>query len=304
VIALALSILFAVYLLIPNALFRFILGVFVPLRIFEQRRTEDLTRAVVTLAILYGLALGLVWLVPGFKSHPLGFADSRSLRTSDYEIVASGLYSEAMFKEYGPLFWGALSRTLERQGRLLCWYYILVCIAGFMAGRGCKHYGRLKHIKPFAILADFYLMPHISQWYVILTPFTFPDRRTIVRAEVLMTDGTLYRGDVADHFLNKEGSLSGLFLANPTRFDRRALMKEREAWGSNRAAAKFWRTIPSAKLYLVADKIMNLNLHYESPTLTASSISKYLESLRGELQKKSGAQTISVSITSPRIFIA
>ena len=296
-IALSLSILFALYILIPYALFRFLLGLFVPLRVFEERRTEDLTRAVVTLAILYGIALALVWYFPGFKHHPLCFADSPSLRTYDYETVMGSLYSETTFKENSIPFWGALVRTAERQGRLLCWYYLLVLGAGLAAGVGCKRYGRFKHIKIFAILADLYLMPHISQWYVILTAFAFPDSRTVVRADVLMVDGTLYHGDVADHYLNKDGNLSGLFLANPTRFDRRALMREREAWGSNRSASKYWRTIPSAKLYLVADKIVNLNLHYESPTPTATGVSKYLETLMPSPQKKAGRKTFSISIS-------
>lgn len=270
-IALAVSALITAYLLVPYALFRFILGRFVPLRLFQERKTEDITRAVVTLAVVYAAALWAVWFWPGCKTHPFSFPDTASLRTTDYETVASGLYSEAIFKERGDQFWGAFARSLERQGRFLCWYYAFVFALALACGFGIKYYGKLRRNKVFTRVADLYLLPPISQWYVVLTPFAFADKRTTVKADILMTDNTLYRGDIAEHFIDKEGNLSGLFLANPQRFDRRAYLREQDAWGSTRSAASFWRQIPSAKLYLLADKIVNLNLNYQPPLDTTDS---------------------------------
>jgi len=158
---------------------------------------------------------------------------------------------------------------------------------------GSRYYGRLKRSKAYSKLADLYLLPHISQWYVLLTPFTFPDRRTVVKADVLMTDDTLYSGDVIDHFLDKDGNLSGLFLANPARFDRRRYLKEKDTWGTTRPTATYWRPIPSAKLYLLADKIVNLNLNYEPPTAIPDVVARYLS----KLQKR----PIAVSVTEPLV---
>lgn len=270
-VALAVSALITAYLLVPYALFRFVLGRFVPLRLFQERKTEDITRAVVTLAVVFGAALWAVWCWPGCKTHPFSFSDTAVLRTTDYETVASGLYSEAIFKEREHQFWDAFARSLERQGRFLCWYYSFVFVLAVSCGFGIKYYGKLRRNKAFAQVADLYLLPHISQWYVVLTPFTFSDKRTIVKADILMTDNTLYRGDIAEHFIDKDGNLSGLFLATPQRFDRRAYPREQDAWGSTRSAASFWRQIPSAKLYLLADKIVNLNLNYQPPLDTTDS---------------------------------
>jgi hypothetical protein len=271
VIALAVSAVITAYLLVPYALFRFILGRFVPLRLFQERKTEDMTRAVVTLAVVYCISLWAVWCWPGCKTHPFGFPDSANLRTTDYETVASGLYSEAIFKEQQHEFWDAFGRSLERQGRFLCWYYAFVFLLALSSGLGIRYYGRLRRNPVFARIADFYLLPHISQWYVVLSPFTFADKRTTVKADILMTDNTLYRGDVAEHFIDREGHLSGLFLATPKRFDRRSYLREQDAWGSTRNAALFWREIPSAKLYILADKIVNLNLNYQPPLDTTES---------------------------------
>jgi hypothetical protein len=295
VIALVFSALIAVYLLIPNAWFRLLLGLFVPLRIFQESKIEDLTRAAVTLALIFVIALTAVWYVPGLKDHPLNFTDDAQLRASDYITVASGLYSEPIFKEYGPKFWNALWRTLKRQGRFACWYYVLVSLFAVADGMGSRHYGRLKRFKAYSKFADLYLLPHISQWYVLLTPFTFPDRRTLVKADVLMTDETLYRGDVIDHFLDKDGNLSGLILGNPARFDRRRYLREQDVWGTTRPRSTYWRSIPSAKLYLFADKVVNLNVNYEPPIAIPEVVARYL----WKLQKRPIVVSVSPGGSSP-----
>lgn len=287
-IALVISVLVAAYLLIPNALFRFILGLFVPLRAFQERKTEDLTRAVVTLVIVFFVALFAVWHIPGVQSHPLDFPDTTQLRASDYRMVFGGLYSEASFRESGPRFWEALSRTVDRQIRFAVWYYLMVAAWAGISGWLSTNYYRLSRNRWYSRLADFYLFPHISQWYVLLSAFVFGPG-AVVKADVLMSDNTLYRGDVAEHFLDKDGNLSGLFLTNPTRFDRRKYLKDIDSWGTTRPKAFYWHPIPSAKLFLVGDKIINLNLNYSSPTVIKDEVEKYVSrELKG--------QPISVSV--------
>jgi hypothetical protein len=288
VIALVISALVAAYLLIPNALFRFILGLFVPLRAFQERKTEDLTRAVVTLVTVFLVALFAVWHIPIVESHPLNFPDTIQLRSSDYRIVFSGLYSESSFKDSGTKFWDALSRTVDRQIRFAWWYYLMVGLWAGFSGWLSTNYYRFSRNRWYSRFADFYLFPHISQWYVLLSPFIFGPG-TLVKTDVLMSDDTLYRGDIAEHFLDREGNLSGLFLTNPTRFDRRKYLKDIDAWGIARPKAFYWHPIPSAKLYLVGDKILNLNLNYSSPTAIKEEVEKYVSrELKG--------QPISVSV--------
>jgi hypothetical protein len=276
VITLTFSAFVAAYLLVPNALFRFLLGWFVPVRAFQGTKTEEITRAVVTLFFIFWFSLILVWYVPGFKSWPCTFADTPQLRASDYSVVAGGLYSEAIFKDYGQAFWNALWRTLRRQAHLLCWYYVFVFATALLTGFVSRRYGRWRHNSLYSRFADAYLLPHISQWHAILTGFTFPEKTT-VKADVLMTDDTLYRGEVAEYFLNGDGSLGGLFLKNPERFDRPRYLNERDTWGTTRPIKIFWRQIPSAKLYLLGSKIVNLNLNYEPPTAPNEVMKKYVD---------------------------
>jgi len=275
VIALVVSALIAAYLLIPNAWFRFVLSLFVPLRVFQENKTEDLIRAVVTLSAVFAISLAAIWYCPFVKNHPLAFADTQQLRASDYQLVIGGLYSEASFEKSGTKFWDALARTIDRQLRFLAWYYALVTLWAALSGFLSKNYYRLRRNSWYSHFADLYLLPHISQWYVLLSSFIFGPG-AIVKADVLMTDDTLYQGEVAQHFLDKDGNLLGLFLTNPTRFDRRTYLKDKDAWGTTRPKDFYWHKIPSAKLYLVGDKIINLNLNYSSPTAIEEVLSSGL----------------------------
>ena len=141
-----------------------------------------------------------------------------------------------------------------------------------------RYYGSLrqKH-KAFAWLVKFAILPHVSQWYALLTPFLSPDKCTVVLADILTMDRLLYRGQVVEYFLDKNGDLSGLIIGSPRRFDRAARIRERETWGTVRKADFFWKPIPSAKLYLFASEILNLNLSYESPKASEENIMRELE---------------------------
>lgn len=192
-------------------------------------------------------------------------------------MVVSGLHSEPLFKEYGQGFWEALWRTFKRQGRVIFWYYVLVATVAFGLGVLTRYYGTLKGNRLFSWFADIYLLPHISQWHPILTGFTFAGKTT-VKADVLMTNDVLYDGEVADYFLNSDGSLAGIFLKSPRRFERDRYLEERAKWGMTRPVATFWRNIPSAKLYLIGAKIVNLNLRYEPPEARKEILERYIES--------------------------
>jgi hypothetical protein len=96
----------------------------------------------------------------------------------------------------------------------------------------------------------------------MFTPFTFsrsPAR--VVQVDALMTDGNLYQGEVGDFHIDANGSLTGFLLKKARRF-LRAEYKDDMKEGKPVAKEKYWRTIPGDSLYLLADKISNLNFSY------------------------------------------
>ena len=101
-----------------------------------------------------------------------------------------------------------------------------------------------------------------------------------------------------DYFL-KDGELVGIILKKRRRFDRSSYL-EAKAKDKNVGPKSFWRSIPSAKLYFFADKILNINLTYltalgESPK--AGAVQKFLEEISPFAE---GVGKLTVSIEKPK----
>ncbi len=273
-IALAASVVLALYLIVPGLLSRTIYQFFIPLKVVAGTTTEEATRAVATAALPFLVALLMVWYVPGADRFPLR-ADHPELRGADYKLVASCLYSEPKFDAAGQAFWDAFSRTWHRQGLFLFWYYLLTGATALGLGYLAGAYGTLKSNMFYRWFADKLLFPRISEWHPLLTPFIFEDKNTVVSADVLTTADTLYRGTVSEHFIDNRGKLTGLILTQAARFDRRTYLSDIEA---NRAPDPngYWKEIPGTKLYVVADQVVNLNLSYVSPEPSAQVLERFL----------------------------
>jgi hypothetical protein len=267
VLALVSSLLLIVYLLIPEAAFRLIFNLFVPVRNFVLSRTETVYRGALIASVPFLAAYLMVWFLPFAQRHPFHFDDTVQLRRADYKVLVSAMYSEQEFSHSKAEFWPALTRASRRQGRLLTWYLIWVIFLAVVMGiiaRNIPNWRTHKGKRRYALLnllSDKILFPYISQWHVLLTPFMVPG--STIQADILCVDGSLYKGEVSAHFLN-EGQLSGIILTDPVRFDRSAYLKEKDA-GKKPDKNNFWTSIPSAKLYFFADKVLNMNLRYATP---------------------------------------
>jgi hypothetical protein len=295
VIALAASVLLALYLIVPGFLFRFVFGLFVPLRTFVWTRTEEIYKAVITTILPFLLASSLAWVAWPFNAHPFSVRGNDELRRADYKLVASAFYSEQTFHASGEDFWKALTRSARRQGRLLVWYYGFVVGEALLLSFLILRYGKFKGNRVYSKFADTLLLPNISQWHVLLTPFIFPDRRATVTADVLASEGTLYQGTVSEYFLNLDGTLSGLILTGPPRrFDRRTYLQDKDK-GTKKDLETYWKEIPSAKLFMFADKIENINLNYEPEVPSAKAVTDIVQ----RLGKAGTTYSITIQVGKP-----
>ena len=238
--------------------------------------------------------MGLSWDIPGPRSWPLPVEqNSAQQRRIDYKIVTSGLYSEAEFTKSSNVFWPALTRCSRRQARLAFWYFLFVAgeavLLGFFASRYASYSG-----KPFyRWLSDRLLSPYISQWHPLLTQDLLPG--TVVQADILCTNNTLYQGIVSQYFM-KEGELSGIILQKPRRFDRDPYLKAKNE-GAKPEKKEYWISIPSQHLYFFADKIVNMNLSYVTVAGTKASsaaVEKFLAEEFSPLTKSLGKLSVSV----------
>ena len=94
-------------------------------------------------------------------------------------------------------------------------------------------------------------------------------------ADIVTTTDNLYRGRISEHFIDTDGKLTGLILTEAKRFDQRTYLRDCDS-KNQRESEEYWREIPGAKLYMFADKIVNLNMNYESPEPTAEVLAKFL----------------------------
>lgn len=290
-LALAFSVLITVYLVIPEAVFRYIFGSFVPTRSFVLTRVETVYRAVLVAIIPLLLALLLVWRVPGPSNWPFPVRDNTDQsRRSDYKIVASALYSDAEFVRTQRDFWPAFTRSSRRQARLVCWYYIMLALTAWGAGKLATKFGEYKDNRFYKWLADKFLFKYISQWHPLLTDYFVPN--TVVQADILCTNDTLYQGRVTDHFLSG-GELSGIILQEPRRFDRKSYLEDK-ASGAKPDKEKYWVSIPSKLMYFFADKILNVNLTYLDLSGKAADTRNVEKYLQVQLGKKTGEISVSV----------
>ena len=257
------------YLFVPSGLFRSFYSLFLPRIIkFQRTKVEEFTFAVLASILPFFLALILVWTVADwpFGAHGLSSADRRYAYRSLMEVAISDK-SLGEGPQAHP-FWSATNQVIHRQARFLAWYYFLVVLESWTFASLTRNYGRWTtglvgvRGRAYRWVAAKILLPAMSEWHVLLTPFAYPpEPQREVWADVLTTLDILYKGLVADYFLDKEGELSGVFLKYPRRYDRQGRLRDIEN-GLTKANDFYWKPIPSNNLYIPSDKIVNLNVRY------------------------------------------
>ncbi len=317
------------YILIPGVVFRFASSLFVRLKLFQRTRTQEATFAVAVALVPFAFALAGVWYAPVLRHYPFQVEEGTySQRRQDYRRVASVLTSSDASRQLGApapeptaftppananaavaaansaANWVALNRVLRRQGRFLCWYYIFLAGEGMTFGFLASKYGdwqesrrtgnRAALFRAYTWIARKFVLPNISEWHMLLTTFNVPHRHKLfVAADILQNDGNLYKGRVADYFIDGDGKLTGILLKDVYRFDRHDFDKARD---STEAAFvnsdPFWRVIPSANFYIGQSSISNLNLRF------APREDETLRNLTDKVLKEGDFSAYDVSVTS------
>jgi hypothetical protein len=275
VLALVFSALLTLYLIVPEGIFRFTFGIYIPARSFTLTRVETAYRAALVSFLPFWMALGLCWGVPVSNRFPFPVRqNSVQQRRADYKLVASALYSEKEFEKYQTAFWPAFTRCARRQSRLCFWYFFLIGLEGLGLGYLASKYAKYQHVITYRWLSDRLLSPYISQWHpLLLTSRLVPN--TIVQADILCSNDVLYQGNVSEYFLS-EGELSGIIIKQPRRFNRDHYLEAKESGEKLPRKEDYWVPIPSQHLYFFADKIVNLNLSYVTEKASPQAVEKFL----------------------------
>jgi len=293
------------YILIPGVVFRFASSLFVRLKLFQRTRTQEATFAVAVALVPFALALAGVWYAPVLRHHPFHIEEGTfAQRRQDYRRVffiftssdasrqlssspapepqAAGAVSNASpapassAASNSAANWSAINRILRRQARFLSWYFAFLAAEGMAFGFLASKYGDWQEtqatgpttafLRIYLWIARKFVLPNISEWHMLLTSFNVPRKNQLfVAADILQNDGNLYKGRVADYFIDGDGKLTGILLKDLYRFDRHDFNKAKEAANAGTKFVNsdpFWRVIPSANFYIGQSSISNLNLRF------------------------------------------
>lgn len=274
-IALIASAALVLFLLIPGILFKSIFSLFIPLDKFNRTRSEELSFSAFAAVIPLVMTILAVTSVGWFGNHPFFFPDSSPQKVSDYQTTFSALYSESFFSQHRSEFWGPSLRIAYRQARILVWLYFFTGLEALLFGWMGKNFGRFQKFRPYGFVADKFLLPNISSWYVLLTPFLWPpEPERKVMADLLTSDDHLYRGEIVAHEVDTDGKLRGVLISEALRFDRRTYLRDKDSGKKEVDPGDYWKKIPGKNLFIFADKLATLNLSYQPP---ASSIPNIIQ---------------------------
>lgn len=293
-VALAASVFLVLYLFLPAFFCRFGISIFLPLRSVRRTSTQEAIISLLLVLIPFGLAVHAVHNWPIAKSWPLPINEKSDDfgREQDYRNVLSALYSEKSLTTRGECLWESSERAGRRQARFLTWYYITAflfgCLQGALGRRHQRKRGRgtedkvgnqlsqrwsiLKTLSRWIKVGwrwilEKLIVRNVSRWPTLLKPSLLGIDR-VAQVQILTTDGNLYQGIVSEQHVDADDELSGLILVSP---QRRKLTPAESSMTTQRPVApgslkqNGWRDIPGAQLYLLADKISNLNVDHIPP---------------------------------------
>jgi|SRR5579864_588429 len=283
-IALIASALLGLYVFLPVFIFDKAAEPFVRLKRHERSRTEEIVTGIVVAGLPFLVAILASDWIYFIGHHPWSMSDSdASLKLADYRLVFNSLYSDHFFDEHIGQFWASAERVLRHQLRFLLWNYVFLTLEIFLVLLATLHFGRLRKYKWFRFTVGTLLLKRVSEWEPLFTPFVFhPSEKRRVEIDLMTSDGHLYRGSVENHFLNKDGDLRGLLLKNTKRFRYAQLEADRIA-SKLLPTDTYWKDIPGSNMYVPYDKMVTLNLRYESanPDVLKNFVKHKVESMTG-----------------------
>lgn len=283
-IALIASALLGLYVFLPVFIFDKAAEPFVRLKRHERSRTEEIVIGIVIAGLPFLFAFFTSRWIYFVGHHPFAMSDAEAnLRIPDYKTVFNSFYSDHYFDDHIDQFWVSFGRVFWHQLRFLVWNYFFLGLEILLVLLSTLQFGRLQKYKWFQVTVGKFLLKRVSEWEPLFTSFVFhPSEKRRVEIDLMTSDGHLYRGTVENHFLSKDGDLRGLLLKDTKRFRYTQLEADRIA-GKQLATDLYWKDIPGSNMYIPYDKMVTLNLRYESsnPDLLKNFVKNKVESLTG-----------------------
>ena len=255
-IAIAVSLLIALYILGPDAVSRVVIGFTLPRRNLILTRSEEITRALVWSASSFLVAYA--WCHAGGTWQ-------RIWQPASLQTFFAGLYSEEFFRTHQGAWFSSLHPLFSFNVALLTRMYAVVLLCSLLLAIATHFYGVLRdRLPPWPWLRNALaaaLLPRVAQWHIVLSNLLLGDHDLYLMVDVLTKSDKLYQGELSDKVLAADGSLISLALKHPRRFDRAGYLQANEG-PTKFASQDFWKPIPSDMFLVLASDMHTLNVRY------------------------------------------
>lgn len=259
------------YLLAPGVIYRLFFSAYIPARRYQRTRTEEVVFSL--LVTMVPFLVSWILLIHTPLGHYPAFLIGPS-KTEAYRTVFRSLLPGPELASPNPIVLrahlaDAYLRSFFEQARFLALLWLFCAVEGWISGFIVSRYGEYNTNQPIHRLlkrfCDDFLLTYVSEWELLFTTRSLPrsQQNFDVEIDALAAD-ILYRGKLVDWFLDQDGKLEGIFLERAARYQQKELERDRER-GVQKPREAYWRTIPGAKLYLVASTIANYNIRYVPP---------------------------------------
>ena len=295
-LTLLVTVLATAYFVVPELLTRFVVSFYFVRRAPTGTRSEEVLRA----AFWAVVPLGIAW-----STRHLGWWVTPPNTSASTQAVFTGLYSERAFERDPSAFYAAFKNFAEFNLYLLLRTYLIVvtgsAIFGWVALRLGIIRARLASWPRLSALLHWAFMPRISEWHVALSPMLVHEPKgLIVRIDVMMKNGTLYRGTVFEKRITADGNLATLILQDAQRMIRADFIRDRAAYEDAKAidpslakpdTEDYWRIIPGELFLLNGSEIATVNVRHVRPVAILNpaedeDLVKAFAELRSQIEKR------------------
>lgn len=283
-LAISLSVLFALYILGPDQVSRFILGFTIPRRNVTLTRSEEIVRAVVW---------SLLTVFPAYCWTVRWGTASRLWSKTDAKSCFAGLYSEEYFRNHQQAWFDSLHSLLWLNAAILWRTYFFVFTISLVLTLLTRYYSQIRRClgnwKFGKDALATIVLPRIAHWHILLSRLLPDSEHLEIHLDILTKSDNLYQGILADKVLSVDGSLTSLTLASPKRFQRTEYLKAKTAETSPKAT-DFWKSIPTNMFLIMGTEIQTVNFRYVPRSIRALRNA----SKDDELKKVLAALTVAV----------
>lgn len=260
--ALTLTLITAVYILGPELISRYILGFVVPRRTIQQTSSEEISRAIITAAVPFLLAVAWVTL-----RHVVVWSAVKS----DIQTYLSAILSQKFLDDHVPQFFQSTKTVLGIFGAVAWRLYLLLIVYAIIINILIINYGELRNSRWMneypslrKVFAAF-VLPRISSWHILLRNVSH--RKSVdIRVDVMTKRDILYRGTVQELMLAPDGALSGLLIIRPSRYQREKFLDDLKKYSQGPKTEpkphtdNYWKEIPGHAFLIMSNEIETINL--------------------------------------------